>query len=170
MLYIHGIIGIDLGTIIGYFFLTFTIILGIIDQRVVFGRNLDKLIMGWLLLIFTNTLLHNQGLVSDSLAIISKLVILFGIVDYDFVIVAKRIRGGFNHSDSLNDEGRRVEGGLKLVIPPVKNGSFWKTKSVDWIIKQVNENLNKKKFNYLFSYKDQILSSPFSFWIFLLLS
>lgn len=154
ILFIFQVINMDVGWIVGFPILVFTIIFGIIDQRVVFGKNVDKLIIGWSLLIFSNTLLYFHGFLSDSFAIISKVIILFGIIDYDFVIIAKRIQRGFNNSNLPFVGEYKEEGGLKLVIPSIKNGEIWKSKSIVWIINQIHDNLDKRKYTYLFSFFD----------------
>ena len=72
--------------------------------------------------------------------------------DYDFVIIAERVQRGFDHSHSSIITGCKEEGGLKLVIPTIKNGRSWKSKSVEWIMKKVHENVDKRKYTYLFSF------------------
>lgn len=153
-LFVFEIVTYDVGRIIGLTLFFITIIFSIIDQRVVFGRNVDKLIIGWSLLIFANTLLYFSGFLTDSLAIMSKIIILLGIIDYDFVIIAERVQRGMIGSRLKFINGNKPEGGLTLIIPPEKNGGSWKAKTVDWIIKKAQKNLDMKHLNYLFAFKD----------------
>lgn len=96
-----------------FFYLPLTSI--IIIHRRLFGNCVDKLIIGWLLLFLANVLLPIRGWVLDALAIFSKIIILAGIMDYDFAIVTQKVRNELSPHVLPATAGYVEEGGLTLV-------------------------------------------------------
>jgi hypothetical protein len=101
---------------IGSFLSFLTLIVLIFQHRVIFGETVDSFLFGWMLLLISNTLLFGMGWVVDVLAIFSKLVILYGITEYDFAIISQRVRSEMLKPILPLASGGEKEGGFTLVV------------------------------------------------------
>lgn len=114
----------------------------LIIHRRLFGNCVDKLIMGWLLLFLVNVLLPNGGAAVDALAIFCKIIILFGVVSYDFAIVVQKIRSELALHVSSPVKDFREEGGLKLIM--FESGREHSLKAVsEWMKREIDENIKR---------------------------
>jgi len=140
--------------VVGSFLTYLPVIVSVLYHRAVFGENVDKFVFGWFLLFITNIILPESGWIADTLCIFSKVVILLGIMDYDFVLIINRIHSSFASSSLPVEAGYGKEGALKLILCS-SSLSFMKVK---WIRKKVKENLNGKSNTdtYIFCFQDTI--------------
>jgi hypothetical protein len=151
ILYLFDYVSLDLAMDLGLFVWYLPIVVGILRQRMVLGKNVDKFAVGWLLLFFSNLILFEQGWIGDFFGIASKFIILFGTLDYDFVILTERIQRNINSGLPPIYTGDYKEGGMRLVIQNVnsKNG-----KNGNWIFKKVEENTENDRYTYFFAFQD----------------
>ncbi|MCK5628565.1 hypothetical protein KAI12_03780 [Candidatus Bathyarchaeota archaeon] len=133
----------------------------ILWHRMKFGGSADKLGIGWFLLFVTNLFLPaalGDGslalalLVGESLAILSKVIILLGLLDYDFILVAEKTRRELEKSHLPPKTVVAVEGGLKLVIPTQKS----KVQITQWLKRTVSRNVDKEVDTLLFVFQDTV--------------
>lgn len=109
--------------------------------------------MGWFLLFITNLVLFNKGRVTDTFAIISKLILLVGIIDHDFIIMVEKVRREFSPHFPPPDTGWKKEGTLNLVISP--RNSLHSSK-IKWIKRKVQENVNRGHDTHIFVFQDVV--------------
>lgn len=153
LLFFLGIVQERLGIVFGCTFEFLPVVIGVFYHRVIFGRIADKLVFGWSLLYLLNIFLWGNGWVLDGLAIFSKFILLLGIMDYEFIVLAERVRKGMTSQLPPIDIGTKKEGGLKLIIP---SRSLYQIRRVEWIEKRVHENVEKGLSTYIFSFQDVI--------------
>jgi hypothetical protein len=108
----------------------------ILQQRLIFGRSAERLAIGWILLYFSNVLLTGQGWVIDAFAIFSKLIILLGVMDYDFIVIADKIQEKLPPSP---EAGYAREGGLRLLISSENSNA--NHREGNWLRKKIVENV-----------------------------
>jgi hypothetical protein len=134
--------GTPSSSIIASFCLYIPMITITIIHRKLFGNCVDKVIIGWFLLFLINVLLPMGGWVLDTLAIFSKILILNGIVSYDFALVTQKIQNELSRRTLPATTGYGQEGGLALVTfnhnskPPLTVISEWIKDRVDKNIRQ----------------------------------
>jgi hypothetical protein len=150
-LYLFGVIQPSISVrVFGFFILFMPIVVAMVYNRVIFGKTVDKFGFGWLMLFLANILL-SSGWILDVFASLSKILIFFGILDYDFVIITERVRQSFL-SQSISTERTREaeeEGKYKLIL----NVDSLKEKEA-WLYRKIQENVMKNVPTYLFSFQD----------------
>jgi hypothetical protein len=112
-------------------------------HRKSFGNSVDKLLIGWLSLFVVNAFLPMAGWVEDALAIFGKLVLLVGIMSYDFTILTQKVRAGLGTSLSSPLAGYGEGGQFELVIPKPREAPPLRTIS-QWVQHRVKENIKQK--------------------------
>ncbi len=122
-------------------------------HRAIFGRTVDKLVLGWFSLYLSNMLLFETGWILDVFAIFFKFIILLGIMDYDFIIITDKIRRRQSSTFTPSHTSFEREGGLKLVI---SNHAPSQKRKIDWITAKAHENIKKGISTYIFSFQDVI--------------
>lgn len=130
------------------------ILVSVLYNRVIFGKSADKFSLGWALLLLSNAILWGSEWI-DLFAIFAKFIILWGIMDYDFVIVTERVRKGLNPQLPPINTGVGKEGGLKLII----NASPSITTMENWTYRKARENAERDVRTYIFSFQDVISHS-----------
>ena len=145
VMYITGIF--PMAVAIPFFFGSIT--LGLIYNRKVFGGILDKLIIGWVILLFANFLLWEHWSI-DIFAIIAKVLLYFGILDQRLSLVADKVQGSMKHVPSPTS-GSEKEGGIRLIIP---NHNTSAEKEVSWMMNQVKRNLASGIETYVLSFQN----------------
>ena len=124
-----------------FFYLPVAIIITV--HRKFFGSCVDKLIIGWFSLFLVNFLFPMGGWVADTLAIFGKIILLAGIMSYDFAILTLKVRSGLATSISSPLAGYAESGQLELVI--LKPGEEPPLRTISrWIKHRVNENIKQK--------------------------
>ena len=136
---------------VGYTVIFLFVAIAIFQHRIVFGRSADKLAIGWILLYFSNVLLNGQSWIIDVFAILSKFIILLGIMDYDFIVIAEKIQE--KRSPSPN-AGYGREGGLKLLISSENHNS--KSRETSWLKTKITENVKEGSNTFVFVFQDVI--------------
>jgi len=131
----------------------FPLIFSLIYHAIVLRKSADRFILGWSFLLFANFVLQGLGWINDIFAIFSKVVILLGIIDQDFVILTQRVRGEMAFRSIPIETGYREEGGLNIVIPS-NNSSY--LRKIKWVDRKVRENLERKVKTHLFLFQDII--------------
>jgi hypothetical protein len=126
---------------------------GVLYHRYIFGRNVDKLALGWFLLYFSNILLWGMGWIIDAFAIISKIIIFLGIIDYEFIITTEKIRREWLTRRPPIHTWPEKEGLLKLVQ---FNSYSDRSKEIDWIMREIQEKIKNDEYIYVFSFQDTI--------------
>ena len=110
----------------------------ILRQRQFFGTSAEKLAIGWFLLYFTNIFLVGMGGVTDVFAIFAKVMILLGLLDYDFIVISKKARE--NRFPPL-EAGFGLEGGFKILLSGDNSNAI--LREGNWVKKKVVENLKQ---------------------------
>ena len=135
---------------LGSFLSFLTLIALVFYHRVVFGESVDRFLFGWMLLLVSNVLLYGMGWVTDVLAILSKLVIFYGVTAYDFAIISQRLRDERAAPVLPLASGGEKEGGLTLVV----SGSEGAAGDFPWIRGFMEENIGRGLFTSLFVFQD----------------
>lgn len=121
----------------------------IFHHRRLFGRSADKLAIGWVLLYLTNLLLTGSGWVVDAFAVAAKVIILFGVLEYDFVVIADKAQA---RRYPAPDAGYGQEGGLKLLTPAENSNTT--IKAANWIKEKTSENVKEGIETIIFAFQD----------------
>jgi hypothetical protein len=153
-IYLLNIVQYDTALPLANSFWPMIILISVLYNRTIFGKNVDKFAVGWGLLFLSNALLLNLEWI-DFFAIFAKAIILWGIMDYDFVIVTERVRRGLNPPLPPISTGAEKEGGLKLII----SSSSSITASETWAYRKARENAGRDVRTYIFSFQDVISHS-----------
>ncbi len=128
--------------------LTFLPLIGmLIYHRVELGRIFDKFILGWFLLLLTNLIFFGPGWIPDIFATFSKIIILMGIFDNEYVVLGRRLYEG---KPSPVDTMYGNEGNI-YVIPLSINE---KMKTLDKVRDLIDQSLSKDASIYVFSFQD----------------
>jgi len=125
----------------------------LLDHRYVFGKSLDRITIGWLLLFTASIFLPVDFWFLDVAAIFSKGLILLGMIDYEFVILVKNIRNGLAPSLPSPDSGYRKEGRLKLI--KCQSDHSYQGKA-EWIRKEIMKENDERTSAYIFCFQDTI--------------
>jgi len=133
---------------IGSILLFLPVALLVLAHRRLFGACVDKLLTGWFLLFLINTLMPEGGWIVDSLAIFCKLLILIGIMSYDFAVITQKIRRELISSSYPFTTGYNKEGGLNLVMFKSRSESPLKIVS-EWLRGKVEENVRENIETYI---------------------
>lgn len=151
IIYLVNLVSLELAVVLGQTVFYLPIIVGVLYQRIIFGKNVDKFALGWILLFFSNIILFDKGWIGDFFGITSKLIILAGTLDYEFVILTERIQRNIKSGLPPIHTGNYREGGMTLVIQTVTSK---KGRSINWILKKVKENTENDDYNYFFAFRD----------------
>jgi len=116
-------------------------------------KTADKFIFGWSLLLLTNFVLLGLGWIADVFAIFSKVIVLQGIIDQDFIILTRRIQRELVPHSPPPDTGYGEEGGLKLITPPQV---FSNIRKANWIRERIQKDVKNGVSTYIFSFQDVI--------------
>jgi len=133
---------------IGSILLFLPVALLVLAHRILFGACVDKLLTGWFLLFLINTLMPEGGWIVDSLAIFCKLLILIGIMSYDFAVITQKIRRELISSSYPFTTGYNKEGGLNLVMFKSRSESPLRIVS-KWLRDKVEENIRENIETYI---------------------
>jgi len=125
------------------------ITLGIIYNRAIFGKTVDKLVFGWLLLLLANIFLWEQWII-DIFAVVAKIVLFLGILDQEFTMVSEKLRVTTQKYPSISP-GVGKEGGVNLIIPSSDSSIGGEVK---WMEEKIQENIKKGADTYIFSFQD----------------
>ena len=147
--YLLSLISSAVATGLFSLFLFIPLTIGVIYNRITFGRILDKFIFGWILLLLVNSILYNTGWVIDVFATFAKVVIFLGVKDHDFAIISQKIKK--ETAILLPSSGYLAEGSLRLVVP---RSSSVNTKKVDWVSERIRENAKNQIASYVFAFQD----------------
>lgn len=120
----------------------------IVAHRKMFGNCVDKLLVGWFLLFLINVLMPLGGWIADTIAIFSKILIITGIISYDFAIVTQKIRREIITNTYPFAKGNIEEGGFQLVMFRSKSEPPLKTVS-SWLKSKVEENIQNNIETYI---------------------
>ncbi|MDQ1280441.1 MAG: hypothetical protein QG670_1704 [Thermoproteota archaeon] len=125
------------------------ITIGIMYKRAVFGKDLDKLVFGWSLLLIANIVLWGQWSL-DIFAIAAKVILFLGILDEEFALIAEKARVKAQVYPPIT-AGAKKEGGITLAIPTLElsNG-----KEVRWMEAKVQEDVKQGIDTYIFAFQD----------------
>jgi hypothetical protein len=146
-----GLVSQSFLTIISYSVLFLFVAMAIFQHRMLFGRSADRLAIGWVLLYFTNVLLTGFGWVVDAFAVTAKVIILFGVLDYDFVVIAERAR---EKRFPAPEAGYGVEGGLKLLMSSENSNA--NLREGNWLRKKASENVKEGIETIVFAFQDVV--------------
>ena len=134
--------------IIGSTLLYLPVALLIMAHRKLFGACVDRLLIGWFSLFLINILMPEGGWIADSLAIFCKLLILTGIMSYDFAVITQKIRRELTSHTYPFTTGYNKEGGLNLVMFKSRSESPLKIVS-EWLRGKVEENVRENIETYI---------------------
>lgn len=146
-----GFIPVELSYGLGQIVYYLPIIIAILYQRVLFGKSVDKLALGWVLLLVSNISLWGAW-TDDIFSLFSKFLIFLGMMDQDFIITIEKVRDELQSPIPNAHFGEEEEGGLKLI----RSSSVSKLKNLEFVNKKIKENLNNDLDTYLFSFQDTI--------------
>ncbi|MDR1993663.1 MAG: hypothetical protein LBQ98_09305 [Nitrososphaerota archaeon] len=122
-------------------------------HRILFGKSADRLLIGWILLYTTNTahLVLNTGSswIIDAFAVVAKIIILFGVLDYDFVVIADK---ALVKRFPAPEAGYEPEGRLILLVSSESANAT--VKETNWLKKKTAENVNEKVETTVFVFQD----------------
>jgi hypothetical protein len=147
LLFFYGLLPYSILEFIGYTVIFLFVAIAIIQHRILFGKSADRLAIGWILLYFANVLLI--GWVVDAFAIVAKLIILFGVLDYDFIVIAERVN---EKRFPAPEAGNGIEGGLKLLISSGNSNAVLREKN--WLRKKASENVKAGIETIVFAFQD----------------
>jgi hypothetical protein len=122
------------------FYLPITLV--IIAHRKIFGRSVDKFLIGWVSLFLVNIFFSSGDWITNTLAIACKLFLFMGLLDYDFAIATEKIRIGLttNGLSPISGNCSKDEGGFELVLLKPKAEAPLQIVS-KWLIEHVEKNI-----------------------------
>lgn len=153
VLFVFGHVQVDMGKIFASIGLYGGLAVLSFHHRVLFGKIADKFILGWLLLSVTNLLLPAEGFVTNVFAILSKIILLTGIVDQKFVILTQKIDNEISSDHVPPSYTEFSNGGIKLVD---FSGNITQSYKITWIKGKIRESISKNCQVYLFVFQDVI--------------
>ena len=130
----------------------FPIIFLLIIHATILRKVVDIFTFGWFLLLLVNFVLLEKGWIADVFAIFSKVLILRGVFDQDFILLTQKIRRSWVHRTVPAITQSSKEGGIQLLIPSRNSHSFGK--KFKWIEEKVLENLKKDQDSFIFTFQD----------------
>ena len=136
---------------IGYTVIFLFVAVAIFQHRILFGKSANLLAIGWVLLFLTNVLLNGLGWITDAFAVTAKIIIVFGVLDYDFVIIAERAN---EKRFPAPEAGYGAEGGLKLLISSENLNA--NLREGNWLRKKASENVKENVETIVFAFQDVI--------------
>jgi len=148
-LFLWGIVSEGILQFISVTILFLFVAIAILQHRLLFGRSTDKLAIGWVLLYLTNLILSNLGWMQDAFAVTAKVIILIGILEYDFVIIADKAQA---RRYPAPEAGYGDEGGLKLLMSTENLNSA--LKEANWVKEKTSENVREGVETIIFAFQD----------------
>lgn len=148
-LFSFGMISQNLLQFISITVLFLFVAIAIFQHRRLFGRSADRLAIGWVLLYLTNLLLSDSGWIMDAFAVTAKVIILFGVLDYDFVVIADKAQA---KRFPAPEAGYGQEGGLKLLTPTENSNSI--VREANWVKEKTAENVKDGTETIVFAFQD----------------
>jgi hypothetical protein len=142
-----NLISFELGMGIAYLIFYGPSTLLLIHNRLLFGKNVDRLVFGWFLLLVVNIFLFGMGWITDLFASFSKIVLLMGVIDQDFTIISQKVREKTTFRYPSPFIGHEKEGSLVLVCPS-------HSPRIEWVKRKIMENEGKENQIYIFSFQD----------------
>jgi hypothetical protein len=136
---------------IGYTVIFLFVAVAIFQHRILFGKSANLLAIGWVLLFLTNVLLNGPSWITDAFAFTAKIIILFGVLDYDFVVIAERAN---ERRFPAPEAGYGVEGGLKLLISSENSNA--NLREGTWLRKKASENVKEGIETIVFAFQDVV--------------
>jgi hypothetical protein len=133
-----GILSFDILEFVGFTVIFLFVGIAVLLHRIVFGKSAERLAVGWIILYFSNVLLSGMGWIIDAFAILAKVLILLGILDYDFVIIAEKT---LQNKFPAPEAGYGPEGGLKLLLS--LDSSSANLRESNWLRKKVIDNVKE---------------------------
>ncbi len=146
-----GLISSSSLEIIGYTVIFLFVVVAIFQHRILFGKSANLLAIGWTLLFLTNALLQNYGWITDTFAVTAKIIILFGVLDYDFIVIAEK---ALEKRFPAPEAGYGVEGGLKLLLS--SENSNVNMREGSWLRKKASENVKDGIETIVFAFQDVV--------------
>jgi hypothetical protein len=134
---------------IAYTVIFLFVVVAILQHRILFGKSANLLAIGWILLFLTNALLQNSGWIADAFAVTAKIIILLGVLDYDFVVIADKAQA---RSFPAPEAGYGQEGGLKLLTPTENHNTT--IREANWIKEKTTENVKEGCETIIFAFQD----------------
>ena len=151
VLVFFGFISSSFLEFIAYTVIFLFVVVAIFQHRILFGKSANLLAIGWILLFLTNALLQNSGWITDAFAVTAKIIILFGVLDYDFVVIAERAS---EKKFPAPEAGYGVEGGLKLLISSENSNA--NMREGNWLKKKASENVQEGVETIVFAFQDVV--------------
>ena len=148
-LFSFGMISQNLLQFISVTVLFLFVAIAIFQHRILFGRSADRLAIGWVLLYLTNLLLSDSGWIVDAFAVTAKVIILIGVLDYDFVVIADKAQA---RRFPAPEAGYGAEGSLKLLISPENSNAI--LREGNWIKQKASENVKENIETIVFAFQD----------------
>jgi hypothetical protein len=124
------------------FYLPITLV--ILAHRKIFGSSVDKFLIGWVSLFLVNIFFPLGDWITNTLAIVCKLFLFVGLMNYDFAIATQKIRKGLtlNALSPISGNCAKDDGGFELVM--LKSRAETPLNIVSkWIIDQVEKNISQ---------------------------
>lgn len=124
----------------------------LVYHKAALGNSADRLLVGGSFLFLTNMLLINLGWLADLFAISSKITMLLGILNYDFLVSLQKV----TREDRLRvpvDTKYPREGGIKIVEQSVYSSNFDR---FDWTKRKIEKNIELGKTTYVFSFQGDV--------------
>lgn len=153
MFFVLGHVQVDMGKIFASIVLYGGLAVLSFHYRVVFGKIADKFIFGWLLLSVTNFLLPTEWFVTNVFAILSKIILLTGVVDQKFAILTQKIEDEISLRHTPPSYTEYSNGGVKLVD---FSGNITQSYKITWIKQKIRESISKNFHVYLFVFQDVV--------------
>lgn len=150
-IYLSGIISSSILAAFGGSVVYLFVAAAIVHQRFIFGISTERLAIGWLLLYYTNIFLPNMGWITDIFAILAKILILMGIVNYDFIVIAKKAR---EKHFPPPEAGYGREGGFKLLFSSENQNAM--LRESNWLRKRIEINVKQGLETSIFAFQDVV--------------
>jgi len=121
----------------------------IFQHRILFGKSAERLLIGWVLLYLTNLLLSGADWITDAFAVTAKVIILLGVLDYDFVVIADKAQ---ERKFPAPEAGYGQEGSLKLLISSENSNAT--LREGGWLKKKALDNVKEGIETIVFAFQD----------------
>lgn len=146
-------VSVESGKIFASFMIYGGLVVLLLYHRAIFGKIADRFVLGWLLLFTTNLLLPTEWFATNIFAILSKIVLLTGVIDQNFAILMKKVQNGITATHLPSPyTGYENEGKLKLI----KSSNVAQSHKINWLKQAVKESVGKGNDFYVFSFQDVI--------------
>jgi hypothetical protein len=126
----------------------------VVYHRVHFGKAVDKFLFGLPLLVLANSITFSKDWVTETFATFAKILLFYGVIDYDFIVMTQRIRRNMSVTHLLADTENEKEGTFRLILCSQSSTSL--SKQVTSIESLVHENAKKAVNTFVFAFQDVI--------------